>query len=313
MIAAGSITTIGENHLKKSRVCQDSSGHSSYGDYSIISVADGHGGEKYIHSDLGSKFAVESSIEVLSEFMRCENDVKHLSKSFNDTICEIQQKILEKWSIKVKESDATLSATDAQSTIDGDFHWNRIEEKYGTTLIAAVMTDRYSFGFQIGDGDCLVVDRYGNVKKPIPEDPNCFFNITTSMCQNDALSSFRSFYVDEPMSMISISTDGYSSSFETEQSFERNTLAILSAIRDESFWNRLEHNVKKRASSNRMDDVSIALAFRDDIQNEAAYQLYIDYYQSPEGKSITLFDNTIKLNLQNYSFKKRSGGYYGKG
>lgn len=133
------------------------------------------------------------------------------------------------------------------------------------------------------------------------------------MCQNDALSSFRSFYIDEPISLISISTDGYSSSFETEQSFERNTLAILSAVRDESFWDRLERNVKKRASSNRMDDVSIALAFRDDIQNESAYQLYLNYNQSPEGESTTLFDNIIKLDLQNYSFKKRSGGYYGKG
>ena len=105
------------------------------------------GGEKYIHSDLGSKFAVESSIEVLSELMRCKNNVEHLSRNFNDTICTIQQKILEKWSKKVKESDSNLSETDAQSTTDGDFHWNRIEEKYGTTLIVAIMTDTYSFGF----------------------------------------------------------------------------------------------------------------------------------------------------------------------
>ena len=90
---------------------------------------------------------------------------------------------------------------------------------YGTTLIFAAVTDSYAFGAQIGDGKCVIIDGDSNVFAPVPEDPRCHENVTTSMCQEDAALSARFFYLPKGMlpAAVFLCTDGVENSYWNEE------------------------------------------------------------------------------------------------
>ena len=89
-----------------------------------------------------------------------------------------------------------------------------IEQAYGCTLITYAQTNNYWFSFQIGDGKCVVFEENGNWKEPIPTDDNCIGNITTSLCQSNAIDSFRYCYSGEKNpATVFLSSDGIDDSY----------------------------------------------------------------------------------------------------
>ena len=70
----------------------------------------------------------------------------------------------------------------------------RRKKAYGTTLIAICVTEDYWFGLQIGDGKCFAVGWDGACTEPIPWDEDCQGNITTSICDTNAMEEFRFFW-----------------------------------------------------------------------------------------------------------------------
>lgn len=67
---------------------------------------------------------------------------------------------------------------------------------------------------QIGDGSCVVLQRNGEFKSPVPPDADNFANVTTSLCAADACNKFRHVVLscddDLPLApaVIFLSTDG---------------------------------------------------------------------------------------------------------
>ena len=58
----------GRGHVDTGKVCQDYClAKEVNGKFTIIVVADGHGGAAYIKSDIGSKFACEVLLEIVSD------------------------------------------------------------------------------------------------------------------------------------------------------------------------------------------------------------------------------------------------------
>ena len=53
-------SVIGASHIKSAKPCQDASLCEKGKKYRFIAVADGHGGDPYFRSELGSRFAVEA-------------------------------------------------------------------------------------------------------------------------------------------------------------------------------------------------------------------------------------------------------------
>jgi actin-related protein len=64
---------------------------------------------------------------------------------------------------------------------------NEVNKAYGTSLIAAAITPWYWFGCHIGDGRFTVLYRDGSGGQPVPWDPRCYLNVTTSICDDDIL------------------------------------------------------------------------------------------------------------------------------
>ena len=68
---------IGAEHIKNNKECQDyseslsfKSRHNLTDDVFVVAVADGHGGNNYIRSSFGSKFAVEATLKLVEEFAK---------------------------------------------------------------------------------------------------------------------------------------------------------------------------------------------------------------------------------------------------
>ena len=62
-------TVIGDSHIRKGIVCQDSSGTVVTDKFAIAVVADGHGSAKHFRSDVGSRIAVKITTKLLKNYM----------------------------------------------------------------------------------------------------------------------------------------------------------------------------------------------------------------------------------------------------
>lgn len=207
----------------------------------ITAIADGHGSDRYVHSDRGSRFAVEVTVALLDKFV-----ASYQGESFRDMRRAAQEKlpaeILKRWKERVEKdiAGAISGGNDANSESAEEGlapRQNASQEHligYGATLLACAVTPTYILYLQLGDGDILAVSPDGSVERPITKDENLIANETYSLCQPEAKKFFRFVFKalddlssDQWPTLIMLSTDGYANSFETEADFQ-------SAAKD--FW-----------------------------------------------------------------------------
>ncbi len=264
----------GWNHIKKDTVCQDSSFsyENKNSSVKIIVVADGHGGDDYVRSDIGSKIATEVAIDVMLEFVK-EYDKNNISdiKDANILKSNIAEKILQHWRKKVNDHyDKNLLSLKEANTISANFYnkyiWENSENRdigkiYGSTLIAFVITDEFNLGIQIGDGKCVLITENGNIFQPIPEDKQCAFNVTTSLCDDNAVENFRYYSSDDSIAGVFIGTDGVDNSFNNDEELHELYKAISYLFVSKSKTDLEEeiekylHILTKKGSG---DDISLA-------------------------------------------------------
>jgi serine/threonine protein phosphatase PrpC len=159
----------------------------------IAIVADGHGDDEFIRSDRGSHFACESARVCIIDFLK-----KQKKKPTEENIHQLIKSIIKTWNEKVVadlglspfgNSELSKLPNDKRGRYLSDDEYSR--HAYGTTLIAAVKCDTYWFGFHIGDGKCVVLNKNAAFFQPIPWDDRCFLNVTTSICDEDAAERAR--------------------------------------------------------------------------------------------------------------------------
>ena len=82
MVKAFNYSCEGESHKATGKVCQDHSLTCSVEGLTMAVVCDGHGGERYFRSDIGSKFAAEATEETISFFVENVGDSLFKDKPF---------------------------------------------------------------------------------------------------------------------------------------------------------------------------------------------------------------------------------------
>ncbi|MGN1411928.1 MAG: PP2C family serine/threonine-protein phosphatase [Oscillospiraceae bacterium] len=259
------VTVMGRSHEENGTVCQDSSDFDTYNNYSICVVADGHGSKKHFRSDVGSKLAVQSSMETVAEFM---NDYKSFSKAFRATpsriISRMQKNIISKWNDKILEHYNENPITDKEMALftGNEFNSIKMESYYGTTLIIGVLCQDFSFGLQIGDGSLVMINEMGEIEMPITDDESHPANITASMCNSNAYELFNSYYrFDNPIALM-VSTDGLYTSFASRHGFEEYNLIALSLVSDmQNAQSSIKSNLEKRTKYGSRDDISLSIVF----------------------------------------------------
>lgn len=299
-----SVTHKGAKHGDE-ECCQDASIHISFENVAIAVVADGHGSSRCFRSDIGSKAAVDATENTLKSYMKNLSEAVIDPEDFKIELHKIVKQIINRWF-------ATVMKDEEANPIIEDPKLERIAEKYkeryinnpdyrshayGTTLMIAVHCENYWFGFQVGDGKCVVLYEDGLWKMPIPWDDRCSFNLTTSICDDDSLSSFRYWFgikesdgsyteyvygvdgqgrdLPVPLKTISrplaifVASDGVEDSYPSVNNdkyiinFYRNRIIELTDNGFDSFKEQIDNFAKRFADRESTDDVSIACILGD--------------------------------------------------
>ncbi len=242
----------------------------------VVAVADGHGHERHFRSADGSALAVDVACRVASRLAvglgaRARRD--ELDAAVRD---DLAQAIVLDWRAGVgKQLVVRPYTVQEQSTLDlaGDGP----EIPYGTTLLLAMITARWLVCAQIGDGDLLAVYPDGRSFYPLADDSRLDGQRTTSLCQPDAVASFRTCALDlSEMSLLALllATDGYSNAQAAElwQLGVGQDLAKLAAEHDHHWFERQVPSWAERCASadGSADDTTIALLLQPGAASPAA-------------------------------------------
>ncbi|MDO4574122.1 MAG: protein phosphatase 2C domain-containing protein [Planctomycetia bacterium] len=273
------ISHIGRSHAKTKKVCQDNSGAAQSSDRKMkfIAVSDGHGGNNYFRSHEGSRFAVEAAQACMEEFYarvtpemleQMESPSQQsvyfgdMAKTLVSKWYDRVQKDLEGFPFSEKEL-SPLSEHSAQQYHAGE----RAERAYGATLVAAVVTPKYWFAIQLGDGSCAAVFEDGTVEFPIGDDPfvQREGTVTSSLCDREAHLRFRHYFSQNgrfPVGLF-VATDGVENCFplSTMKTWLEKIYRSITQVFLESDFNAAKADLldyMKRELSKSGDDISIA-------------------------------------------------------
>ena len=203
-------TALGAGHIRENKPCQDYSvsWQSKGSDAVVLVVCDGHGGDTYVRSDVGSRLAGEIALKCVQMFFPSKDfdwicGYKGAVASCDAEECREQRigiheqnavfqalfrTIYDRWEYAIEEDARINPFTEEEKERLGD---RSLVKAYGTTLMVYAQTKRFWFAFQIGDGRMVACDAGGNWRLIVPWDEDCFLNHTTSLCSPDPVSKFR--------------------------------------------------------------------------------------------------------------------------
>ena len=292
-------SVIGSSHKDSKLPCQDSSLSEEFDKGCIIAVSDGHGSRTYVRSHIGSNLACSIAVKLAKEFVLDNYDIlsKIERKSFTpdsgvkaDTLfLNLFTRIHEQWYEAIKENVANMPFTDQEKMKLGNAD---IKEAFGCTLMVAVKTDCFTFAFHIGDGRIYTISYNNEWMQPVPWDSACEDNITTSLCENNPVDSFR-YYVDssdnQPFIIFACSDgieDCYGGShdgkFQSEKLIVDYSEVIRAYLQDKESDFDVDCKGFLNNQSTRLshDDMSIAFVIDDRFQLQQTWLKLIDYQRS---------------------------------
>lgn len=275
-----SVKTVGASHIAKNLQCQDSAFSKTTDSYSFAVISDGHGGSDYFRSDRGSSFAVKAFSECIDaafassdEMPLDDNLISILANSSKREETEVFQQLIKsivyKWHVLV-EDDIRLNPFQLQEMVNVSdeakekyLEGKYVERAYGATLIGAVVIPgSFWFGIHIGDGKCVAFDLNGEPSEPIPWDDRCFLNITSSICDNDAVSFARYYFSRDIPPAVFVASDGVDDCFKRDKDFydfyREIILSFATASSKEEAISELEGFLPAMSKAGSKDDISIS-------------------------------------------------------
>lgn len=278
------LTVIGASHIKNGTVCQDFSLSCELPDRRISVVCDGHGGADYFRSDRGSRFAAEA----FTECMKDPDVISALSaaatqKQQSIRIEQLIKSIIARWNELVERDIKEQSFGEDELSGVSEKARKRYEtgqclqSAYGTTLIGAVLAEDFWLGLQIGDGKCVVVSETGEFTQPIPWDEECFLNVTTSLCDENAAKEFRFCFSRTLPAAVFIGSDGIDDCFAGDErlyDFYRVTLKSFAQTDEETAVAQLKEYLPTLSEKGSGDDMSVGILVNTDLvcKSESVYQ-----------------------------------------
>ena len=220
-------TCIGYAHTRSGKPCQDHSSFYQDKDFIAITCCDGHGGDIYVRSGLGSKYASSSLLKVFSSLTPSSfrgKSIKGLEDKIRlDVLCEWNKRVEQSYSrnpIRKKE----LEGLDEEKK--GVLRLYPVKA-YGTTLSGAALFGHRLVVISIGDGEVLLAKK-GIIEKVFDTDSDPVANVTYSMCQEDAYRYIRVKIIDfRGYDGIFLCTDGLSSPYQSYQNLTDSLIRPL--------------------------------------------------------------------------------------
>ena len=278
------LTVIGASHIKSGTVCQDCSQSCEKTECRLVVVCDGHGGADYFRSDRGSKLAAAT----FTDCMENPDLIAALSaaateKQRKSRIEQLIKSIIARWNSLVEQDmrqhpfdEDELSGVSEKARRRYEAG-ERLQAAYGTTLIGAVLAENFWLGLQIGDGKCVAVSETGEFTQPIPWDEECFLNVTTSLCDENAAKEFRFCFSRTLPAAVFIGSDGIDDCFAGDErlyDFYRVTLKSFAETDEETAIAQLKEYLPTLSEKGSGDDMSVGILVNTDLvcKSESVYR-----------------------------------------
>ncbi|MBO7055969.1 MAG: protein phosphatase 2C domain-containing protein [Bacteroidales bacterium] len=309
---------VGESHLAEDKECQDRCYAETNKNFSIAILSDGHGSDSHFRSARGANFAVEITKACVAEFLKMiprsiyseketptpfsnQPFTAYYAKTATDlqthsnahkAMMNLVSAIVGKWNLAVQEDALKNDLTDWEKTHvpqeELDKFLKRREKEnasfakaYGCTLMAYVQTKTYWFAFHIGDGKAVFLNHAEGAlvfEKSIPWDDECVLNVTTSLCDKNAVEDFRYCYQGDGTFPVAVfmASDGMDDSYgENELLYNFYAELYKNIIRygKTETEEQLETLLPQISKNHSRDDMSVALVYNSK-QNSIYEQLY---------------------------------------
>jgi hypothetical protein len=231
----------------------------------VVAIADGHGHIRHFRSADGAALAVEVACRVASQAA-----AGLAAADTGDEEAERAGQELARAAVADWRSAVAGQLEVRPYTVEEQFILDRSADTpvvpYGSTLLVAVIAAGSLVCAQIGDGDMLAVRPDGSSFSPVAGDDRLDGHRTTSLCQPDALASFRTGAHDlrqVPLAALLLATDGYGNAQADEpwQPSVGRDLAEFAACHDRNWFGGEVPGWAQRCASadGSGDDATIAL------------------------------------------------------
>jgi len=241
----------------------------------VLAVADGHGSDLCFRSDVGSRIAVETAVEVLTGFAntgRCEFGY---NIRYQDGAA-LAEKLTQSWRTAVNRDLGSEPITKTewgnlvarQGWQGRDIIERHPELAYGSTILAVLATETYVLSMQLGDGDILFLDSQGRTRRAIPENDRVVVKSMPSLWWQNAAAEMRIHLhhgVADLPALILAATDGYAKSCEYNKEFLNIGSHYLETARAEGYdrvEKRLEGFLNEASSYKGADDITVGVISR---------------------------------------------------
>ena len=262
---------IGYGHLKDKKPCQDFSAQYKDNNRMIVTCCDGHGGDIYIRSNIGSKLASDAIINVFRKIDKIDYDDCTV-KEFRD---RIRLEVLCEWN-KLVEIDLAKKPIKKTETKMLDCDKQDLlklspVKAYGTTLAGAMVLDDKLVVISIGDTEVIGIYK-GEIRKMVNSDDDPVGNLTYSMCQEDAFKYLRvAIYDLKFYDGILLCTDGLSSPYQSYDNFNKSFVRPL--------MKRTIHQISDSFIDKFLEDIARTYGTGDDVSlsyiiNDKAFKKY---------------------------------------
>ena len=262
-------TEVGYSHINTGKRCQDFSASYSDEERTIVTACDGHGGNVYIRSHLGSKFASNAVIDVLREIERTA-----FYKAKKEAVIEnIRLNILCRWNSLVEGHLAKnpIRMSEVSELTEAEILSLRKNpiKAYGTTLNAAMILGTKLICVSIGDGGCFLVKSGIATPAFIEDEDEPVANITYSLCQDDAFSHLSvSVHELSAYDGAVVCTDGMINPYQNLSNFSTGLIAPAIATLNVGKSKSLEVFVAEVGTKlGTGDDVSLGIVIKDKLSS----------------------------------------------
>ncbi len=233
-----------------------------------VAVADGHGHARHFRSAEGSALAVDVACRTAARMAARLTRGAEGAETAAAVRDELAPAIVGDWRAAVAGDLAGRPYTGPEQAVLG-LAGDGPEVPYGSTLLVAVIAADWLVCAQIGDGDLLAVGPDGRFFSPVASDDRLDGLRTTSLCQPDAVTSFRASALDlgtVPLLALLLATDGYGNA-QAEEPWQPGVgrdLAALAAEYDHHWFEQQVPGWAQRCASaeGSGDDTTIALLLR---------------------------------------------------
>ena len=257
MYKGNAVAVRGAYHEEDGSCCQDSARVYVAEEFAVAAVSDGHGSEKHFRSAVGSEMATRIAIRSLCDFHERNGGFSEMfRRDERNAARRIAANMICRWNSEIAVHIGAFPLGKREREINEKYGGIANEVMYGATLIVACMFEGGCFGLQIGDGNVCALSG-GKMILPMPDDVNLVGNLTTSLCDSDAIDNFRYFYTEQPFEGIMLSSDGLISSFLNTVDYLKFGQRVLTAV-ESGLTYSLEEHLKTRSREGSRDDISIS-------------------------------------------------------